>query len=63
MAECAKYYDYRASVADIEALMNVSHRTAERLMHKLKKDLEIRRYAKPTMEQVLEYFKVENKIR
>lgn len=63
MAECAKYYDYRASVADIEALMNVSHRTAERLMHKLKKDLGIRRYTKPTMEQVLEYFKVENKIR
>ena len=54
-----KYFEPYATIADIEVLMNVSHRTAERLMSKMKRELGIRRWKRPTRLQVELYFRTE----
>lgn len=40
-------------------MMNVSYRTATRLMARMKKDLGIAKWKRPTQKQVQEYFKVQ----
>ena len=52
----SKYYDPYATISDIEWMMNVSYRTATRLMARMKKDLGIKKWKRPTKKQVEEYF-------
>lgn len=59
----SKYYEPTACIADIEVMMNVSHRTAERLMRRMKRELGIGKWRRPTKKQVESYFgKVKHKI-
>lgn len=51
----AKYTPY-ATISDIEVMMNVSYRTATRLMARMKQDLGIEKWKRPTMDQVKAYF-------
>lgn len=52
----SKYYDPYATISDIECMMNVSYRTATRLMARMKQDLGIEKWKRPTKKQVEEYF-------
>lgn len=51
----ARYTPY-ATISDIEVMMNVSYRTATRLMARMKQDLGIEKWKRPTMDQVKAYF-------
>ena len=52
----SKYFNPYATIADIEVLMNVSHRTAERMMSRMKRELGIKRWKRPTKGEVELYF-------
>ena len=53
----SRYYDPQATVADIEVKLNCSHRTAERWMARLKRDLNIKGWQRVTKSQLEMYFR------
>ena len=54
-----KYRTPEAYVIDIEVMLDVSHRTAERIMAKIKKQYRLSRSQRPTLTQVKEYLSQE----
>lgn len=50
-----KYRTPYACVVDLEIMMDCSHRTAERMMARIKRHYNIKRYQKVTIEQVKQY--------
>lgn len=55
-----KFYDPTITITDIEIWMNCSHRTAVRLMGKMKADLELPKYIRPVRSVARRYFGLEN---
>lgn len=54
-----KFYDPTITVLDIEVWMNCSHRTAERIMRELKRDLNIAARVRPRRSVARRYLQLD----
>lgn len=55
-----KRYDPTITITDIEVWMNCSHRSAVRLMGRMKADLELPKYIRPVRSVARRYFGLDN---